>query len=100
MGLAASGAVAGLVVATVVEAGAGCVLGCLTVMAQFIFMTASFSLEGRPRMAGPGVSVMYQYDFTLPGQEPGWSGCQVMGPWSAPYRGIWDLLYAVSLVLT
>ena len=52
--------VAGLVVATVVETGAGCVLGHLTVMAQFIFMTASFSLEGRPRMAGPGVSAMYQ----------------------------------------
>ena len=67
MGLAASGAVAGLVVATVVEAGAGCVPGHPTVMAQFIFMTASFSLEGRPRMAGPGVSVTYQYDFTLQG---------------------------------
>ena len=63
MGLAASGAVAGLVVATLVEAGAGCVPGCLTVMAQFIFMTASFSLEGRPRIAGPGVSATYQYDY-------------------------------------
>ena len=56
MDLAASGAVAGLVVAAVVETGAGCMAGCLTVMAQLIFMTASFSLEGRPRMAGPGVS--------------------------------------------
>ena len=65
MDLDASGAVAGLVVATVVETGAGCVLGCLTVVAQFIFTTASFSLEGRPRMAGPGVSAMYQYDLTL-----------------------------------
>ena len=65
MDLAASGAVAGLVVAAVVETGAGCVLGCLTVMAQFIFTTASFSLEGRPRMAGPGVSATYQYEFTL-----------------------------------
>ena len=74
-------------------------LGCLMVMAQFIFTTASFLLEGRPRMAGPGVSTMYQYDFTLWGQTPGQSGCQVMGPWSAPYRGIWDPLYAVSLVL-
>ena len=27
-----------------------------------------FSLEGRPRMARPGVSAMYQYDFTLWGQ--------------------------------
>ena len=67
MDLAALGAVAGLVVATVVETGAGCVPGRLTVMAQFIFMTASFSLEGRPRMAGPGVSGTYQYDFTLQG---------------------------------
>ena len=64
MGLAASGAVAGLFVAAVVETG-GCVQGCLMVMAQFIFITASFSLEGRPRMVGPGVSPMYQYDFTL-----------------------------------
>ena len=71
MDLAASGAVAGLVVATVVETGAGCVLGCLTVMEQFIFTTASFLLEGRPRMVGTGVSTMYQYDFTLWGQEPG-----------------------------
>ena len=71
--LAASGAVAGLVVAAVVETGAGCVLGHLTVMAQFIFMTASLSLEGRPRMEGPGVSATYQYEFTLWGQEPGQS---------------------------
>ena len=60
MDLAALGAVAGLVVAAVVGTGAGCVLGCLTVKAQFIFMTASFSLEGRLRMAGPGVSAMCQ----------------------------------------
>ena len=92
MDLAASGAVVDLVVAAVVETGAGCVQGHLTMMAQFIFMTASFSLEGRPRMAGPGVSVTYQYEFTLWGQEPGQSGCQVMGPQSAPYRGIWDPL--------
>ena len=65
MGLAASGTVAGLFVAAVVETGVGCVLGHLTVMAQFIFMTASFSLEGRPRMAGPGVSATYQYECTL-----------------------------------
>ena len=90
--LAAPGAVAGLVVATVVGTGAGFVPGCLTMMAQFIFTTASFSLEGRPRMAGPGVSATYQYKFTLWGQVPGQSCCQVMGPWSAPYRGIWDPL--------
>ena len=77
MDLAASGAIAGLVVAAVVGTGAGCVPGHLTVMAQFIFMTASFSLEGRPRMAGPGVSATFQYEFTLWGLEPGQSGCQV-----------------------
>ena len=88
MGLAASG----LVVAAVVGTGAGCVPGHLNVMAQFIYMTASFSLEGRSRIAGSGVSAMYQYDFTLQGQEPGQSGCQVMGPNSAPYRGIWNPL--------
>ena len=65
MGLAPSGTVKGLVVANVVGTGAGCVPGHLTVMAQFIFMTASFSLEGRSRMAGPGVSATYQYKFTL-----------------------------------
>ena len=65
MDFAASGAVSGLVGATVLETGAGCVPGHLTVMAQFIFTTVSFSLEGRPRMAGPGVSAMYQYEFTL-----------------------------------
>ena len=46
----------------------------------------------RPRMAGPGVSGMYQYEFTLWGQAPGWPSHQVMGPQSAPYRGIWDPL--------
>ena len=66
--------------------------GHLTMMAQFIFTTASFSLEGRPGMAGPGVSTMYQYKFTLWGQAPGQTGCQVMGPWSVPYRGIQDPL--------
>ena len=70
----------------------GFVPGCMTVMAQFIFMTASLSHEGRPRMVGPGVSATYQYEFTQWGLAPGWPGCQVMGPWSAPYRGIWDLL--------
>ena len=71
MDLPALGAVAGLVVAAVVETGAGCVPGSLTMMAQFIFTTASFSLEGRTRMAGPGVSARYQYKFTLWGQVPG-----------------------------
>ena len=82
MDLAASGAIAGLVAAAVVETGAGYggfVPGCVVVMAHFIFMTASFSLEGRPRMAGPGVSATFQYEFTLWGLAPGWSGHQVMG---------------------
>ena len=66
-GLAAVGTVAGLVIVAVVEAGAGLggfVLGHLTMMAQFIFTTASFLHEGRPRMAGPGVSATYEYEFT------------------------------------
>ena len=70
----------GLAVIATVEAGAehgGFVPGCLTVMAQFIFTTASCLLEGRPRMAGPGVSVTYQYEFTLWDQAPRWPGCQV-----------------------
>ena len=95
MDLAAAWTVADLYVVAVVETGAGhrgFVPGHMTVMAQFIFMTASFSLEGRPRMAGPGVSATYQYEFTLWGQAPGWPGHQVMGPQSAPYRGIWDPL--------
>ena len=95
MDLAATETVAGLTTVVAVETGAECggfVPGCMTVMAQFIFMTASFSLDGRPRMAGPGVSAMYQYEFTQCGQKPGQPGCQVMGPQSAPYRGIWDLL--------
>ena len=73
MDLAAVWTVAGLFVAAV-EAGAGCggFVPChMTVMAQFIFTTASFSLEGRPRMTGPGVSAMYQYEFTLWGCTPG-----------------------------
>ena len=65
--LAAAGTVAGLSVVAVVETGAG--LGCfvpghMTVMAQFIFTTASLLHEGRPRIAGPGVAATYQYEFT------------------------------------
>ena len=95
MDLAAVWTVAGLAVVAVVEAGAGLggfVSDHMTVMAEFIFTTASLLHEGTPRMAGPGVSAMYQYEFTLWGQAPGQPGCQVMGPQSAPYRGIWDLL--------
>ena len=76
------------------------VSGWATVMAQFIFTTASFLHDGRPKMAGLGVSAIYQYEFTLWGQAPGWPGHQVMVPWSVPYRGIWGPLYAIDLVLT
>ena len=66
MDLADVGTVAGIFVATV-ETGAGLggfVLGHMTVMAQFIFTTASLLHEGRSRMAGLVVSVTYQYEFT------------------------------------
>ena len=89
--------------AVAVGAGAGLrglVSGWATVTAQFIFTTANSLHDERPRMVGPGVSVTYQYECTLWGWVPGPPGCQVMGPWSAPYKGKWDLLYAVSLVLT
>ena len=65
MDLGVSGTVAGLAVAAVVETGAGCVPGHLTMMAQFIFTTVSFSFEGKPRMVGPRVSITYQYKLTL-----------------------------------
>ena len=67
MDLAVAWTVAGLAVAAVVETGAGlggCVPGCMAVMAQFIFTTASLLHEGRPSMTGLGVSVTYQYEFT------------------------------------
>ena len=62
MGLAAAGAAVDLI-AAVVGAGAGLgifVMGWITVMAQFILTTANLLHDGRPRMAGPGVSVTYQ----------------------------------------
>ena len=62
MGLAAAGTAVGL---TTVAVGAGAGLGgfvlCLiTVMAQFILTTTNLLDDGRPRMAGPGVSATYQ----------------------------------------
>ena len=66
MDLAALGTVAGLTFVAVVEAGTGFVgfvPGHMTVMAQFIFTIASLSHDRRPRMAGPGVSAMYQYEL-------------------------------------
>ena len=57
MDLAAVWTVAAL---AVVEAGAGLgdfVLGHMTVMAEFIFTTASLLHEGQPRMAGLEVTV-------------------------------------------
>ena len=68
MDLAAVGTVAGLTFVAVVEAGAGpggFVLGCMTVTTQFIFTITSLSHDGRPRMAEPGVSAMYQYELIL-----------------------------------
>ena len=62
MGLAAVRAAVGLT-AVAVGAGAGpggFVLGWITVMAQFIFITASLLHDGRSRMAGPGVPATYQ----------------------------------------
>ena len=68
MDLAAAGTVVGLAIVAVVEAGVGLggfVLGLMTVMAQFIFTVTSLSHDGRPRMAGPGVSTTYQYELIL-----------------------------------
>ena len=95
MDLAAVGTVAALTFIAVVEAGArlgGFVPGCMTVTAQFIFMIASLSHDGRPKVAGQGVSATYQYELILWGQMPRLPGCQAMGPKSVPYRGIWDPL--------
>ena len=66
MDLAASGNCSRLGCGHCSGTGAGCVPSYLTVMAQFIFTTASFSLEGRPSMAGPGVSATYQYEYPCP----------------------------------
>ena len=70
MDLAAVGTVAGLTFFAVVEAGAGLwgfVLSLMTVMAQFIFMIASLSHDGRPRITGLGVSATYKYELILQG---------------------------------
>ena len=95
MDLAVAGTVAGLTFVAVVEAGVGFggfVLDCMAMTAQLIFMIARLSHDGRPRMAVLGVSTTYQYELILRGQMPGLPGCQAMGPWSVPYRGIWDPL--------
>ena len=73
MNLAAAATVAGLTFIVVVKAGAGLgvfVPGCITVTTQFIFMIASLLHDGRPRMAGPGVSAIYQWELIL------WVRCQ------------------------
>ena len=91
MVLATVGTVAGLTFVAVVEACAvlaGFVWGCMTVTAQFIFTITSLLHDRRPRMAGLGVSATYQYELILQGQMLVPPGCQTMGPWSAPYRGI------------
>ena len=59
---------------------------------QFTWTTANFSHAGRPRRAGPGVSVMYQYEWMMHGWAPGVLGCQRIGPPRIPYRGIGDPL--------
>ena len=62
MGLAAAGVAVGLT-AVAVGVGArlgGFVSGWKTVMAQFILIAANLSHDGRPRIAGPGVSATYQ----------------------------------------
>ena len=69
MDLAAAGAAVGL---TTVAVGAGAglggsVLGWIMLTAQFILTTINLSHDGRSRMAGPGVSAMYQYEFILQG---------------------------------
>ena len=61
MGLAAAGAAIGL---TTVAMGVGAGLGgfvsdWITVMAQFILTTTNRLQDGRPRMAGSGVSATY-----------------------------------------
>ena len=96
MDLAAAGTVTGLTAAVAVETGAGhggFVPGHMTVMVQFIFTSVSFSLEGRPRMAGPGVSAMYQYEFTWCGQAP---GCGLAAKWWAHrvhHIGVYGICY-------
>ena len=67
-------------------------LSCMNVTTQFIFTLASLSHDGRPRMAGLGVSAMYQYELILQGQMPVPPGHRTMGPWHLSYRGIWDPL--------
>ena len=67
MGLAAAGAAVGLTtIAVRVGAGlGGFVLAWIPVIAQFILMTANLLHDGRPKMAGLGVSATYQQEFTL-----------------------------------
>ena len=67
----------------------GFVPGHMTVMAQFIFTAASFSLEGCQDRA-----CLQHTSMSSPGgvKHQGTPGCQVMRPLSAPYRGIWDPL--------
>ena len=59
MGLAAAVGLTTLAVGTGAGLGSS-VLGWITVMAQFILTTANLLHDGRPWMAGLGVSAMYQ----------------------------------------
>ena len=66
--------------------------GWVVLTAQFTWTTANFSHAGRPKRAGPGVSVMYQYEWIMCGWAQEVLGCQRMGPWRIPYREIGDPL--------
>ena len=60
--------------------------------AQFMWTTANLSHVGSPKRVGPGMSAMYQYEWIMHGWAPGVFGCQRMGQWKIPYRGIGDPL--------
>ena len=71
-------------------------LVCLTV--QFSWTIPSFDEEGRPSMAGPGLSATYQLVWRH--FEHCWPlGVHSLVVSSSPNCGIFDPLYAISLVL-
>ena len=66
--------------------------GWVVPTAQFTWTTANLSHVGRAKRAGPDVSAMYQHEWIMHGWALGVLGCQRMGPWRIPYRGIGDPL--------
>ena len=66
--------------------------GWVVLTEPFTWTTANFSHAGRPKREEPRVSAMYQYEWIMSGWAPGVFGCQRMGPWKIPYRGIGDPL--------